>query len=83
MKISVNLFENKEQFVASCPELEINCYGDSKDEATRRIKEVLSFYLKSAEELGLEVEKFENISIEGNEFPFLPNQYGVISKALN
>jgi predicted RNase H-like HicB family nuclease len=69
MKISVTLFEQENQYIASCPELEINCYGADKAEAARRIRDVLTFYIRSAEELGLEVEKFDNVSIEGFEMP--------------
>lgn len=65
MKISINLQENNNEFIAICPELEINCYGTNKNEAIRRIKNVLQFYIHSAKELGLDVEKVESLTVEG------------------
>ncbi len=67
MKISVNVFQVENQFVANCPELEINCYGSSFDEARSRIKKVITFYVDSAKELGMDVEEFDKIVIEGQE----------------
>ena len=83
MKISVTLSEINNQYIASCPELEINCYGSDKCEATRRIREVLSFYIRSAEELGLEVEQFEHISIDGKDSPFNTSGYSSASATIN
>ncbi len=83
MKVSVRLFEIEDRFIASCPELEINCYGSDKAEAARRINEVLNFYLKSAEELGLDVEKFDNISIDGLDFPFINKDYHIAPATIN
>ena len=48
-----------------CPELDVNCYGFDRNEAIRRLKNVLQFYIDSAQEFGLEVERFEAISIDG------------------
>lgn len=72
MKISVTMFELEDQFIASCPELEINCYGADKLEAARRIRNVLHFYIKSAEELGLDVDSIEGITIDGIESALVP-----------
>lgn len=83
MKVSVRLFEIEDRFIASCPELEINCYGSDKAEAARRINDVLNFYIRSAEELGLEVEKFENISIDGLDLPFIKKQYHTAPPSIN
>lgn len=65
MKISIKLIEHQNEIIANCPELDINCYGSDKDEAIRRIKRVIHFYINSARELGLDVEKLSEISIEG------------------
>ena len=65
MKISVKLIENKNEIIANCPELDINCYGSDKNEAIRRIGNVIYFYINSAKELGLDVEKLNEITIEG------------------
>lgn len=67
MNISIKLINNGSEFIASCPELDINCYGSDKIEAVRRIKEVITFYINSARELGIDVNPLKNISIDGNE----------------
>lgn len=65
MKLSIKIIQNQKEIIANCPELDINCYGSDKDEAIRRIKNVISFYVDSAKELGLDVEKLNEISIDG------------------
>jgi predicted RNase H-like HicB family nuclease len=65
MKLSVRLICNRDEFIANCPELDINCYGSDRDEAIRRIKKVINFYVESAKELGLDVESLTEISVEG------------------
>ncbi|MBN2590058.1 MAG: hypothetical protein JXR90_07005 [Spirochaetes bacterium] len=65
MNISVKLLKNKDRFIATCPELEISCYASSQTEAKQRIKDVISFYLHSAKEMGLEVESFDSVMING------------------
>ncbi|HOT45237.1 MAG TPA: hypothetical protein PLM53_12365 [Spirochaetota bacterium] len=65
MKLSIRLIQNHEEIIANCPELDINCYGSDKDEAIRRIKNVINFYVDSAKELGLDVESLTEISVEG------------------
>lgn len=65
MKLNVKLVATENEFIASCPELDVNCYGQNKDEAIRRLKNVLQFYIDSAQELGLDVEYLEELSIDG------------------
>ena len=65
MKLSVKLIQQNEEIIANCPELDINCYGINKEEAVRRIKKVIHFYIEAAKDLGLNVEKLYEISIEG------------------
>lgn len=67
MKLSIKLICNQNEIIANCPELDINCYGSDKKEAIRRIQNVINFYVDSAKELGLEVESFTEISVEGEE----------------
>jgi predicted RNase H-like HicB family nuclease len=71
MKLSITLMQIENEYIASCPELEINCYGSDKGDAIRRIKNVLQFYIASAQELGFEVESLDSMVIEGgNTLPF-------------
>jgi phosphosulfolactate synthase (CoM biosynthesis protein A) len=65
MKISVKLIEHDNEFIANCPELDINCYGGNRNDAIRRIQSVINFYIESAKELGLDVENLSEIMIEG------------------
>jgi hypothetical protein len=71
MKLSIKLIQNHEEIIANCPELDINCYGSDKDEAIRRIKTVINFYVDSAKELGLDVESLTEISVEGEMNQFI------------
>jgi predicted RNase H-like HicB family nuclease len=67
MKISIKIIKNENEFIANCPELDINCYGSDKSEAVRRIKKVISFYIDSAKELGFDVATLNAISVDGEE----------------
>lgn len=65
MKLSIKIIQSHDEIIANCPELDINCYGSDRDEAVRRIKKVIDFYVDSAKELGLDVESLSEISVEG------------------
>ncbi len=67
MNISINLINTGTEFIANCPELDINCYGSNKDEAMQRIQKVIAFYIESAKELGLDINPLKEISIDGFE----------------
>lgn len=76
MKIHVKFITAENEIIANCPELDVNCYGTNKDEAIRRLVNVLQFYIDAAQDLGLEVEQLETILIDGenyccNLFPLL------------
>lgn len=40
-------------YVAACPEMDVYSYGRTVDQAVERLKKVVSFYLESADEMGL------------------------------
>ena len=71
MNISIKLSNNGGEYIANWPELDINCYGSNENEAVRRLKDVINFYIHSAKELGIDINPLKNISIEGNEKIFL------------
>jgi predicted RNase H-like HicB family nuclease len=78
MKLSINIIELENEYIANCPELEINCYGIDKNDAVRRIKNVLQFYIASAQELGFDVEEFDTMIVEGgSNIPF--SHHSVVS----
>lgn len=65
MNISIKLINVGSEFIANCPELDINCYGADKNEAMQRIRKVIAFYIESAKELGLDINPLKDISIDG------------------
>jgi len=65
MKLSAELIKSEKEYIARCPELDINCYGTNKDEAIRRLRNVIQFYIDSAKELGLPVEGLVALSFDG------------------
>ena len=66
MNISIKLIDNGDEFIANCPELDINCYGSNRDEALRRIKAVISFYINSAKELGININPLQDVFCDEN-----------------
>ena len=84
MKITVNLIELDNEYIATCPELDINCYGADKNEAVKRIQNVINFYLNSAKELGLDVINFNEIQIDGKpKEKLINNSTSEISQLIN
>ncbi len=69
VKIHVKIIKSGKDIIANCPELDVNCYGNSKDEAVRRLVHVLQFYIDAALELGLDVEQLETVMIDGETMP--------------
>jgi predicted RNase H-like HicB family nuclease len=65
MKLSAELIKSEREYIARCPELDINCYGYDKNEAIRRLRSVIRFYIASAKELGLEIDELAAISLNG------------------
>ena len=56
MDLSVNVWKKNQEYVASCPELEIFCYGIDEKQARARLKKVISFYAETAVDLGYDVD---------------------------
>lgn len=83
MKISVKLHKHDNRYIATCPELEVSCYGCSKPEAQNRITKVISFYIDSAKEMGMDVEDFDAVMIDGQYSGKITSQYIDTSTSLN
>jgi len=83
MNISIKLIDNGSEYIANCPELDINCYGSDKDEAIRRIRAVISFYINSAKELGISINPLKDISFEGSNINFFSDQSLMNSNSIN
>ena len=67
MNISIKLIDNGSEYIANCPELDINCYGSDREDALRRIKAVIHFYINSAKELGISINPLKDLSLEGTD----------------
>lgn len=50
MDLSIKIYQKNGEFVASCPELDVHCFGPNKEKATSRLKSVIKFYFDSAQE---------------------------------
>ena len=84
MKISVKLLEKNNEFVATCPDLDINCYACNKDEAIRRIQNVINFYIESAQEFGIDVESMTELIVDGKKQKKLfPTKIHVVPETIN
>ncbi len=66
MKINIKIVKTENEFIANCPELDVNCYGPSRNDAVRRIVSVLQFYVEAAQEMGLDVERLDSVMIDGD-----------------
>lgn len=83
MNISIKLINTGTEFIANCPELDINCYGSDKDEAMQRIRKVIVFYIESAKELGLDINPLRDISIEGFENVYTADFHSLSKDTIN
>ena len=83
MNISIKLIENGSDYIANCPELDINCYGQNKEEALRRIKTVIYFYINSAEELGISTDTFKNTFFKESDIDFYEKQMNISKNLIN
>jgi predicted RNase H-like HicB family nuclease len=46
------LFEEDDQFVALCPELNVSSFGDTPDKALTALQEVVTLFLEECQEMG-------------------------------
>lgn len=83
MNISIKLIDNGSEYIANCPELDINCYGSDRNEALRRIRAVINFYINSAKELGISINPLKDVSYEGAELNFFSHQALQNSNSIN
>jgi len=83
MNISIKLIDNGSEYIANCPELDINCYGSDRDEALRRIRAVINFYINSAKELGISINPLKDISFDGADVNFLSSQAVQSNNSIN
>ena len=46
------VFEEEDQYVAVCPELNVSTFGDSVEEARRSLREALDLFVEECEAMG-------------------------------
>ncbi|MEW6095973.1 MAG: hypothetical protein AB1567_05555 [bacterium] len=56
--------EGEQAYLASYPKLQIYSYGKTVQESISRLKEIIKFYIDSANELGISVENLCNVPLE-------------------
>ena len=83
MNISIKLIDNGSEYIANCPELDINCYGPNKEDALRRIKAVIYFYINSAEELGISTDQFRDTFFEEADVDLFEKQMNISKNLIN
>ena len=84
MKISVKLLEKNNEFIATCPELDINCYAGNENDAIRRMQDVINFYIESAQKFGLNVESMTELIVDGKKQKELsPAKFHAVPETIN
>ena len=67
--VTHRIIKEDDIFVANCPELGISSQGDSIEEANNNVKEAVSCYLDTIEDLGIREEIFKQKNIILHKFP--------------
>lgn len=79
VELSVKVWEKDGEYVASCPELDVFCYGVDRTQANDRLKKVILFYAETAGELGYQINPSGILSAldiqEGNTSSPKPSQF--------
>lgn len=57
--ITVQLFQEGEQFVSYCPQLNVSSFGETPDEAKASLIEAVSLFLEECEQMGTLYEVLE------------------------
>ncbi|MCB1146923.1 MAG: type II toxin-antitoxin system HicB family antitoxin [Leptospiraceae bacterium] len=62
MDLSIKVWQRDGEYVASCPELDIFTYGETRERATDRLKKVIVFYAETASQLGYKIDAQDILS---------------------
>jgi len=62
VELSIKVWKKEEEFVASCPELDVFCYGIDRNQAMSRLRKVIVFYANTATDLGYKIDPVELLS---------------------
>ncbi len=50
MVLTIEVFKEKNEYIAKCKELNVYSYGDSSEKAVERLHKIIYFYLQTADE---------------------------------
>ena len=56
VELSIKIWQKGGEFVDSCHELDVFCYGQDYNQARNRLKKVIVFYAETASQLGYEID---------------------------
>ena len=59
MDLTIKVLKKEKEYVASCPELDVFCYGKTAQIARERIKKVIVFYAETATQMGYNIDTSE------------------------
>ncbi|RME89659.1 MAG: hypothetical protein D6767_08090 [Candidatus Hydrogenedentota bacterium] len=59
MELSIKVERKDNEYLASCPELDIFCYGPTPEKARLRLQKVMVFYAETASQLGYNIDAEE------------------------
>ena len=62
MELSVKVWKKNQEYIASCPELDVFCYGNNRGNAKDRLKKVIVFYAETASQLGYDIKSEDLIN---------------------
>ena len=69
MDLSVKVWKKNQEYIASCPELDVFCYGENRRNAQDRLKKVIVFYAETASQLGYNINSEDLINALESENP--------------
>jgi len=52
IRIRAELFQEEDQYVAICPELNVSSFGQTREEALRSFQEAVSLFLEECQRMG-------------------------------
>ncbi|MBU0567061.1 type II toxin-antitoxin system HicB family antitoxin [bacterium] len=75
MDLSVEVYRDKDNtYVASCSKLDVYSQGETLNRAVNRLREIVNFYVESADELGLSLEELCGANVEVSSFERISHQ---------
>jgi predicted RNase H-like HicB family nuclease len=67
--IRAEIFQEDEQYVAICPELNVSSFGDSRQDAVRSLQEAVSLFLEECHQIGTLKQVLEEAGFSHTDVP--------------